>query len=329
MKSLKKNLLAFKNSAVAPIIKKVVPSKAYNSIRDYLIHDNTIRLYFDNNVFKLDPKTMKTEGLMLVSYWDGVPNFGDVIGPYLISKLSKKPVLNIYSEKIPGLLTVGSVLQSVNREGMIVWGSGLANEPTKETIENLKKYKPHILSVRGKNTAKVLVDHGIEVPDSCFYGDPALVLPRFFDPISDNLDNKISICPHFTHKSFFLKSTKSISDIRIVDVQKDIETVVSLIKSSSVCISSSLHGLIIAQAYNVPWIWLEIDDNKLGFDDFKFHDFFSTIDSSQVSHVKVNLEEAEKIDWEILAKKATLPTKKYDEELILKSLLSYLNITEA
>ena len=67
---------------------------------------------------------------------------------------------------------------------MTVWGSGLANMPTKETIENLIKYRPEILSVRGHYTANALVENGMQVPDSKFYGDTTLILPKFFNPES-------------------------------------------------------------------------------------------------------------------------------------------------
>ena len=273
MQSLKNRLTSLKNTPLTPLMEKILPSKVYSNVKDILIHDSNVRLHFDNHVFKINPKTMQTEGLMLISYWDGLPNFGDVIGPYLISKITGKPIINIYSEKLSGLLTVGSILQSINREGMTVWGSGLANMPTQETVDNLVKYKPEILSVRGHYTAKALLENGIQVPDSRFYGDPALILPKFFNPENVDAFKKISICPHFTHKPFFLKNIKN-DNVRIVDVQESVEKVVSQINSSSVCISSSLHGLIIAQAYDIPWIWLEVDDKKLGFDDFKFNDFF-------------------------------------------------------
>lgn len=184
MQSLKNRLTSLKSTPLTPLMKKVLPSKVYSNVRDILIHDSNVRLHFDNHVFKINPKTMQTEGLMLISYWDGLPNFGDVIGPYFISKITGKPIINIYSEKSSGLLTVGSILQSINREGMTVWGSGLANMPTKETIENLIKCRPEILSVRGHYTANALVENGIQVPDSKFYGDTALIFPKFFNPES-------------------------------------------------------------------------------------------------------------------------------------------------
>ena len=105
--------------------------------------------------------------------------------------------------------------------------------------------------------------------------------------------------------------------LEIVDVQRDLEYVVDNISSSKACISTSLHGLIISQAYGVPWVWLEIVDDNLRGDDFKFKDFFSTLNESQVVRVRVTLQELAGLDLKVIASKASLPDKQYKEELIL------------
>lgn len=63
----------------------------------------------------------------------------------------------------------------------------------------------------------------------------------------------------------------------------------------------------------------------MGGDDFKFKDFFSTIDETQVSHIKITMSEVESLNYESIAEKAMLPNKLYNEELILNSLKLYLN----
>nr|WP_181718245.1 polysaccharide pyruvyl transferase family protein [Psychrobacter sp.] len=190
-------------------------------------------------------------------------------------------------------------------------------------MNDFKQYNPEILSIRGMETAKCLLEAGIDVPDNSVYGDPALILPLFYKP-SISGPKKIGICPHYIHKPYFLKNIFIKNSLKIIDVQKDVETVVDSISSSSVCISTSLHGLIVAQAYNIPWVWLEISDNPPFGKDFKFKDFFSTLNESQVSHVKVSLEEVNNLDYDKIAEKATLPDKLYNEDLILESLKKYL-----
>lgn len=311
------------NNFVTSELKKILPNKLKNVLFRKIYKDTSIRLYYKNTTAIIDERNKKVEGLIPVHYYDDVLNFGDLVGPYLISKITGKPVLNIRNTHIPGIMAVGSILNSIHKKNMVVWGSGLIMEPTEEVRKNLIKYNPEILSLRGYETAKHLSKIGLAIPDSRFYGDPALLLPFFYTP-SVCSSKKIGICPHYVHKSQFLENISDEDYLKMIDVQRDMETVVDDISSSSVCISTSLHGLIVAQAYGIPWVWLEIVDNTLMGDDFKFKDFFSTIDSTEVSHVKVQLKDIKNIDFQEIAKKARLPRKMYNEDSILESLKTYL-----
>ena len=234
------------------------------------------------------------------------------------------PVLNINELKYSGIMTVGSILQMIDRSDMVVWGSGFMYKPTDSRMKKLKKYSPEVLSVRGRKTAQCLSEYGINLPDKKNYGDPALLLPLFYQP-SVAISKGIGICPHYTHKSHFLKKINKKDNLKVIDVQKDVENVVDSIVSSSVCISTSLHGLIVAQAYGIPWVWLEVYDSNLAGNDFKFRDFFSTIDETQVKHVRVKLKDIEFIDYKLIAQNASLPDKLYSEELILESIKKYID----
>lgn len=323
MKSLLQ--LSNKSSSIKSLLKVVVPKKVYTGIVNYINKDNTIRIYTNNRTVTIDSKVKNPNGFALVAYWDGKPNFGDLIGPYLISKITNRPVLNIINESYSGFITVGSILQSVDRKDMVVWGSGFIEEPSDKTLNNIKKYNPLILSLRGKKTAECLVNANVKLPDNVVYGDPALILPLFYQPLINN-HKRVGVCPHFIHKPHFLEIINKDDGLIIIDVQKDMESVVSEIASSSVCISTSLHGLIIAQAYNIPWVWLEIEDQNLFGNDFKFKDFFSTLREEQVTHIKVKIEDVKDLDYVALATQASLPEKLYNEELILRSLKEYLSI---
>ena len=52
-------------------------------------------------------------------------------------------------------------------------------------------------------------------------------------------------------------------------------------------ISSSLHGLIIAEAYGVPSVWVEIGKYVDGWE-FKFYDFFESIAKYEMKPVLVD-----------------------------------------
>tara|TARA_B110000196_G_scaffold320339_1_gene342078 strand:- start:5747 stop:6745 length:999 start_codon:yes stop_codon:yes gene_type:complete len=304
-------------------IKALLPVYLSDKIKRVLNKDSSVRIYCKETILVVDKKNSKVQGLEPVFYWDDAPNFGDVIGPFLVSNIVNKPVVNIYRNNLPGLITVGSIFQEIDRKGMVVWGSGLIDEPSKSTLLRIKKNKPTILSLRGKETARVLANAGINIPDENSYGDPALLLPLFYTP-KESKQALIGLCPHYIHKKLFASYVVDQNGCKIIDVQKDLQQVVDEIVSSDVCISTSLHGLIIAQSYGIPWVWLEIVDDNLVGNDFKFRDFFSTIDESQVSRIQVKSKDVSNLDYASLAESAKLPSKRYDESLMLGALQCHL-----
>jgi hypothetical protein len=48
------------------------------------------------------------------------------------------------------------------------------------------------------------------------------------------------------------------------------------IAAAEVVISSSLHGIVFAHAYNRPAVWLKLSDRVIGAG-FKFHDYYGSI----------------------------------------------------
>lgn len=155
-------------------------------------------------------------------------------------------------------------------------------------------------------------------------GDPGLLMPLFYHPRPKESKSEISLCPHYIHKEDFARVFSKSNSVKVIDVQRDLEDVIDDIVSSDICISTSLHGIIMSQAYGIPWVWLEIVDNNLKGDDFKFNDFFSTLNGSGFAHARVTLQELASLDIQSLAKTAFLPEKKYDEESMLKALDEWL-----
>jgi hypothetical protein len=65
----------------------------------------------------------------------------------------------------------------------------------------------------------------------------------------------------------------------------------SVVKAISECkliLSQSLHGLIVADALGIPNVWIEPSSKMIG-GEFKFHDYFSTIECVKVP---VSLDDA-------------------------------------
>lgn len=249
-------------------------------------------------------------------WWDGVPNFGDWIGPYLLSKISNRPLINVRGQKrTQALFSVGSILEHINEnyQQAEVWGSGLIQVPHRKRIKKLKKYISQVHAVRGEYTYQQLTQNvGLNVPK--VFGDPALLMPRFYQP-QNLVQDKICICPHFSHYQYFSEIEGS-DQFNIIDVRNSVQNVVDQIVSSKVCISSSLHGLIIAQAYGVPWVWLDLNQKSL--DDFKFEDFFSTLKNKEnIYRKKFLVEQINERSLLSLSQYAGLFEQKYSNQTLL------------
>jgi pyruvyltransferase len=114
----------------------------------------------------------------------------------------------------------------------------------------------------------------VECPE--VYGDPALLCPMFFKPGTAKR-SRLGFVPHYTDKdSPLLERFRKMSDVSVIDVTGKVPDVVRGITECQVIASSSLHGLVVADAYGIPSIWVKIS-GKLKGDDFKFHDYFLSV----------------------------------------------------
>lgn len=193
-------------------------------------------------------------------------NFGDEMSPMLVNKITGRNIINTSGTNELSLIAIGSYIQMANNND-IIWGSGVRtiNQPSNYSQLNVK-------AVRGPITKKYLEHKKIYVPE--VYGDPALLFTKFFN-IDDNTEyiGKIGLIPHYTTLETF-KKQKLPSEIKIISPIENPLTVLSNIKSCSYIISSSLHGLIMADCFNKPNFWLY--DQKLNEGILKFEDYYAS-----------------------------------------------------
>lgn len=297
---------------VSSKIKRIAHRRLHGKIR---IITETGNIIFKNiNTYNPSPD------IVPIYWWDDRPNFGDEIGPYLINKITKRPVINI--RNIPnacGIMTVGSIIQNTDRNNISIWGSGLISD-NQSIIRNLINYTPisgKITALRGKRTAQILKER-LSWPIPNIYGDPALLMPCFYQPtVRNETNNKIVICPHYQHKKYF--TTFTHKDTYVTDVSLGVEKIIDDIANSNVCISTSLHGLIIAQAYRIPWVWLRISNDRLFGDFFKFEDFFTTIKRQHVASFNITSNDLRNKNFDPIAatKLARLPDVNYHTDDLL------------
>ena len=201
----------------------------------------------------------------------GNGNFGDelseIILKFLFEKYSISDVeISLNKSKENNLVFIGSLIYWANNNynNIHLLGTGLRTE--NDSINKNIKMKIH--SVRGPLTKQYLENFNYNV--SNIYGDPALLLSKFYNPNKISLcRNKIGVVGHITN---FHKYNSIPDNYIMINPTWKWEKVVDYIYSCDIILSSSLHGLIIADAYNIPNIWL--DEFPLNEGHFKFKDYF-------------------------------------------------------
>lgn len=218
-------------------------------------------------------RTIISEEWILAKWYDREQNWGDSINPTVIEHLSgKKP---IHSDTIPNpynrpvYMAIGSIIESCNDKNTIIWGSGLISEKGKPLVKPRK-----ICAVRGPRTREMLMNGGVDCPK--VYGDPALLFPKIYRPEVEK-KYKLGLIPHYVDSaSPLIKRHRDNPEIKIIDVRGDIFDFVNDVCSCKSIASSSLHGLIAADAYGIPSLWMKLSDDVIG-GNFKFNDYYESI----------------------------------------------------
>jgi pyruvyltransferase len=139
-----------------------------------------------------------------------------------------------------------------------------------------------IYAVRGPMTRDRLIEKlKVEVPE--VYGDPAMLLPMFYNPKVEK-KHKIGIIPHYIDMDNPWVKKYRNAGYNIIDMrcqQKDTLSIIKKIKECEFVVSSSLHGLIMADVYGVKSKWIDFlnqngNSNVFG-GGFKFKDYFMSV----------------------------------------------------
>jgi hypothetical protein len=205
----------------------------------------------------------------LTAWWSTRPlpgNLGDILSPLLIKRLYDYELKYDSSFDKHHLLAVGSILSKATGKST-VWGSGIIN--SSEVPSREARY----LAVRGPLSYERIIQVGGKCPE--VFGDPALLLPLVHAPdISKKY--KLGIIPHYVDYDT-VRQWYSDTDIPVINIlNADPLSVVDQILECENIISSSLHGLIISNAYGIPAKWVKFS-NKLVGDDVKFLDYHASV----------------------------------------------------
>ncbi|MDA7429597.1 polysaccharide pyruvyl transferase family protein [Primorskyibacter aestuariivivens] len=200
--------------------------------------------------------------------FQGVPNAGDVAGPYLVNRISGQPIDTVpildVSDK-EHYMTVGSTLRRAD-QNTIVWGSGLI----RPDVAPMAPPK-HILGVRGHLTRQRLIDLGLGTYR--VIGDPGLLMPAFFRP-DVVVSYDFGLIPHYTDEDDPICQDVLERGGLVISPRLPLERYLRQLLQCKCILTSSLHGLVFAHAYGRPAIWMTLSDKVIGAG-FKFRDYAS------------------------------------------------------
>ena len=223
----------------------------------------------------------------------GVPNFGDELSPEVVAFVTGRRVQQAGRWGCD-LTGVGSILDRyLSTKGRLVlgarsalgrpvqvWGSGLIHAAPAQTPALT------ILALRGHLTRQIL-----NAAETTPLGDPGLLAAAMLG--QPTARQAIGIVPHYSDKPDpMVASLARLPGVRIIDTERGGAEVCADIARCAVILSSSLHGLVVADAYGLP-NWRLRFGQQLKGGDFKFLDYASALGRPSIdAHVLTCPEEA-------------------------------------
>lgn len=232
-------------------------------------------------------------------------NLGDLLGPIIVAAFTGRPVRWVPGRlRWPRLVTIGT-MGHMQRSGTVhLWGTGFqgSNASRFRTQSDFvapadTRFVAH--AVRGPFSARLLHSAGIEVPP--VYGDPAMLLPQLWSGAEVQKRWDLGVVLHLT-ESRALQEPEAPPEFRrylipphlrdsvtLIDTQvpRTVQGVRERVEQMLACrriLSTSLHGVAIAEAYGIPCATFDFHPGESGrFDaaddgtdiDHRMRDFYA------------------------------------------------------
>jgi len=203
-------------------------------------------------------------------WWKSRNNFGDILNPNVVSYVSGRKVVWRPRDKAE-MIAIGSNMSNIrdrivaSDNPLYVWGSGVMRPLSRDFVNRCA-----FSLVRGPITSCLI---GI---DDLPFGDPGLLIAEALDfTTSSKKRYKYGVVPHWTH--FEMPELRELVDALpnatlINPMTDDVAQTLTEIADCDVILASSLHGLIIADALEIPNIWLDTGEINQ-FTRLKFLDY--------------------------------------------------------
>lgn len=222
-----------------------------------------------------------------------INNAGDLLNEYIMKNIFGIEIIEAPSWAEADIIGIGSglgefqysdlMIERIKRHikniiqqkhEIMVWGTGFISEETK----NLRPFYTNnlrFLALRGelsKKRVEKLIGKKLGDIPLC---DGGILTSYLFEK---NISKKyeLGIIPHFREQNepAFKKLLSLSENSVLIDLKADPMEVYRRIASCEYIISSSLHGLIIADSFGIPNLHIKVSEKLLG-DGFKFKDYYS------------------------------------------------------
>jgi pyruvyltransferase len=209
----------------------------------------------------------KVRGNGFSAYWYRKElNFGDLITSALLKHYGFTPVFTRPSKA--RLAGAGSILEHLPNDFTgVILGSGFILETSSMSFP-----KATILALRGE-----LSRQRVGAAQKLAFGDPGLLASEVM-PRREQKKFTLGIVPHYLERSNSLFGQLIVRlghDATLIDAQQEPLTVFAAIDQCEYILSSSLHGLVVADSLGIPNRWLA--SVNLWGGRFKFDDYYSGI----------------------------------------------------
>lgn len=210
-------------------------------------------------------------------------NFGDELGRTIVELMLAQRGMTVFDEvrKTRRLLTVGSILHHAE-DRSVIWGTG-RNASALDRSHFFNSLD--VRAVRGPRTREFLAQRGIHAPE--VFGDPALLMPDLAAGRFDKTGEfEAGLVPNLNDYEEGLSFDQA--PIPVVRPTRSWNVVIREILRYRFIVASSLHGLVIAEAFGIPARYVRFT-NREGL--FKYHDYYEGT-GRQLGNIPVSIQEA-------------------------------------
>lgn len=245
------------------------------------------------NIFDYHPEISEGRNKTYMnSRWNLGDSLGFVVTSYMLEK--KGLSLDTWVKKRKHFGSIGSYVFS-SFQKLTIWGGGVLFHPKQGSVlyrlfKFLFRYplsRFDFRAVRGPLTREIVLKYGHKCPE--IYGDPAILMPFVYQPKVNVIHDFLVIVQLQTEGEF----RKEHPDLFMVSMNtNDYKSVIDAIVSSKKVITSSLHGIILAESYGVPAVFFRGLGKRI---DFKYLDYYYSTGRKDVK-IAESFEDALKME---------------------------------